>query len=96
MTVEIPRGQEQTITFNVGPDEGSALITRNGQTMHIDLKQIELVELGVPFALPETQGTFRNGINPYILAVMALAILSFIFYILGEKEIKTRKAGREI
>ena len=34
LVVEIPQGQERTITFNVGPDESSVRVEMNGETLH--------------------------------------------------------------
>lgn len=95
LTVEIPQGKERTITFNVGPDEGSVRVEQDGKTTHFDLNQSEAVDLGLPFLLPEMQDTFSDA-NSYILIFAALIILFIIFYILGEKEKRQAKGGREI
>lgn len=52
LTVEIPQGKERTITFNVGPDEGSVRVEMSGEELHFDLNQGVSVELGLPFSLP--------------------------------------------
>ena len=48
----IPQGQERTLTFNVGPNEGNVCVELDGEMLSFDLKQAETVELGLPFLLP--------------------------------------------
>ena len=96
LTVEIPQGQERTITFNVGPDEGSVRVEMNGETMYFDLNQSELVELGLPFTLPEVTKNINNNENDFIFAIIVFIILFIVFYICSENRKQNATQSREL
>ncbi len=75
LVVEIPQGQERTVTFNVGPDEGSVRVEIGEETLYFDLNQPEMVELGLPFDLPATsQATVNNHL------VLTISMVLFVFF----------------
>lgn len=51
LIVKIPQGKQRTITFNVGPEEGEVCVKVGEETLSFNLKQSEVVETGLPFAL---------------------------------------------
>ena len=96
LTVEIQQGENRTITFNVGPDEGSVRVEMNGKTLHFDLEQDEVVELGLPFTLPEITESVNDNQNNYIFVIIAFIILFIIFYICSDKQKKNTRQNREL
>lgn len=95
LTVEIPQGKERTITFNVGPDEGSVRVEMSGEELHFDLNQGASVELGLPFSLPAGSVTESRDSNLFLWTVI-FAVFFAAFYLLS-KETRQRKAvGREL
>ena len=91
LTVEIPQGKERTMTFNVGPDEGSVRVEMSGEELHFDLNQDASVELGLPFSLPAGSVAESRDSNLFLWAVI-FAVFSAAFYMLS-KETKQRKAA---
>lgn len=96
LTVEIPQGENRNITFNVGPNEGSVCIEMNGETLHFDLAQDEVVELGLPFTLPEIIKNVNDNENNYIIAIITFIILFIVFYICSENSKETATQNREL
>lgn len=86
LTVVVPQGKERTITFNVGPNEGSVRVELCGEMLSFDLKQTETVELGLPFSLPAGHMTASHRASPYIAATILFAVLFILFYVFGREE----------
>lgn len=96
LTIEIPQGQERTITFNVGPDEGNVRAEVKAEALYFDLNQSEAVGLGLPFNLPGGNVPARNGINLYLLAIFTFIVFFIVFYMLCRKEKERKTASREL
>lgn len=96
LTVEIPRGKERTITFNVGPEEGGVRVELEAEVLYFDLNQSEAVELGMPFNLPGGNVPARNGTNLLLLSTFIFVVFFVIFYMLCREEKERKMASREL
>lgn len=95
LMVEIPQGKERTITFNVGPDEGSVRVEMSGEELHFDLNQGASVELGLPFSLPAGSVTESRNSNLFLWDVI-FAVSFAAFYLLSKETRQRKAADREL
>lgn len=96
LTVEIAQGQERTITFDVGPDEGSVRVEMGEEVLRFDLNQGVSEELGLPFSLPAGSVTESRDINLFLWAVIIFAIIFAAFYMLSKETRQRKAADREL
>ena len=95
LIVKIPQGKQRTITFNVGPEEGEVCVKVGEETLSFNLKQSEVVETGLPFALQ--QNTFiDNGLYGYILLIAIFIVFFVMCYIWRGEKIQKRSFSREL
>lgn len=82
LEVELPIGENRTVTFNAGPDEGIVKIICNNEEIIYDLSNEEIVPLGLPYNLPnsvdDTSFDFRNLFIAIAVFVFTV-ILSIVF-----------------
>lgn len=82
LEVELPIGENRTVTFNAGPDEGIVKIICNNEEIIYDLSNEQTVPLGLPYNLPnsvdDTSFDFRNLFIAIAVFVFTV-ILSIVF-----------------
>lgn len=95
LEIALPGGNERTLTFNAGPNEGVALIDINGEQLEFNLWNENFVELGLPYAVPafSMQSILKQV---YILAAAIFLLVLLACIILYRGEIGEEKAAREV
>lgn len=74
LEIDVPAGEERTLTFNAGPDEGVAEVDIGGEHIEFDLKNESVVELGLPHQLPAS-GHKEIPVFVWLLAAAVIFLL---------------------
>lgn len=95
LTIALPAGEERTLTFNAGPDEGVALVDINGERLEFNLWNENFVELGLPYAMPafSMQSILKQV---YILAGLVFLLVFILCIILYRGKVGEEKHEREV
>lgn len=95
LEIALPGGNERTLTFNAGPNEGVALIDINGEQLEFNLWNENFVELGLPYEMPafSMQSILKQV---YILAAAIFVLVLLACIVLYKGEIGEEKAEREV
>lgn len=83
LEVELPAGEERSLVFTVGPDEGAAIVEYDGEQLELDLFWESFVENGHSFALP---GEEPSSPMWYALPALALVLFAVLLVFAGAEE----------
>ncbi len=83
----IPQAEQRTLTFNVGPNEGSVKVEIGNETLVFDLNQEAEVKNGVAFEIPENVGVDYTNYM-YIGAILTfICVFLFMFLVVSKKRV---------
>lgn len=71
LEIKLPVGEKRTLVFNVGPDEGTAIVEFGDERLEINLYSENALEYGKSFRVP---GMEPVGVNWYILPMVILVV----------------------
>lgn len=81
LIIQISRGNNTSLVFNVGPSYGSAEISTGNSTFQLNFKQDTEVESGQLYALPEETGTITESFYNKNAALCLLVLAALAFFI---------------
>ena len=61
IVIELPDGQKRELTFNVGPNEGTAIVSCGDQTQQYVLRQDTALDLGYGYEIPTVKTSEQTG-----------------------------------
>lgn len=92
----LPKAEQRTLTFNVGPNEGSVKVEIGSETLIFDLTDENDVENGVAFELPLSVGTDYTNYVWIITAAAFVCAFVLVFALVRKNKIEKVPGQREL
>ena len=77
LVIQLPSGVERSLTFDVGPDQGVAIVTCDGETMEFSMTIDTDWELGYGYSVPASETISENV---YVLIGVISALVLFALF----------------
>lgn len=84
LEISLPKGSGRALTFDAGPDQGTARVVVGGETIYIDCYNEATVELGLPHSLPDSAIVGEN--LPYIVSGIAFILMAGSVIVLNRQK----------
>ena len=92
----LPKAEQRTLTFNVGPNEGSVMVEIGDETVSFDLNAESEVENGLAFDIPFHSGSDYAKYIWIAAAVTFVCVFLLVLMVVGKTKMSTRQKKREV